>query len=77
MTKGKIMKSGPTTSWKKAGEKAEAETDFLCCGSIFNADAADAADIESEIFFSLDRKAMTYLEIVTYTSVKLKKSFFV
>ena len=51
MTKGKIMKSGPTTSWKKAGEKAEAETDFLCCGSIFNADAADAADIESEIFF--------------------------
>ena len=39
MTKGKIMKSGPTTSWKKAGEKAEAETDFLCSGSIFTADS--------------------------------------
>ena len=75
MTKGKIMKSGPTTSWKKVGEKAEAETDFLCSGSIFTADSDSRHRIR--IFFSLDRKAMAYLEIVHYTSVKLKKSLFV
>ena len=34
------------------------------------------ADIESEFFFSLERKAMTYLEIVNYSSVKLKKGLF-
>ena len=52
MTKGKIMKSGPTTSWKKAGEKAEAETDFLCSGSIFTADSDSRHRIR--IFFSLE-----------------------
>ena len=54
------MASGPTTSWEIEGEKAEAVTVFLFCGSKFTAVGDGSYKIRTQL--PPGRKGVTNLE---------------
>ena len=60
--KTKIMASGPITSWKIDGEKAETVTDFIFLGSNITADSDCSHKIKRHLL--LGRKAMTNLDSI-------------
>ena len=60
--KTKIMASGPITAWQIDGEKVEAVTDFIFCGSKITADGDSSHEIKRHLL--LGRKAMTNLDYV-------------
>ena len=55
--KGKVMASGPITSWQIDGETVGTMTDFLLGGSKITADGDCSHEIKSHMF--LGRKIMT------------------
>ena len=55
--KGKVMASGPITSWQIDGETVGTMTDFLLGGSKITADGDCSHEIKSHLF--LGRKIMT------------------
>ena len=55
--KGKVMASGPITSWQTDGETVETVADFIFGGSKITADGDCSHEIKSHLF--LGRKVMT------------------
>ena len=55
--KGKVMASGPITSWQIDGETVGTMTDFILGGSKITADGDCSHEIKSHLF--LGRKVMT------------------
>ena len=60
--KGKIMASGPITSWQIDGETVEIVTDFIFWGSKITADGDRSQEIKR--CFLLERKVMTNLDSI-------------
>ena len=54
------MISGPTASWEIKGEKAEAVTDFIFCGSKFTAVGDGSYKVRRQLLSG--RKSITNLE---------------
>ena len=77
--KGKIMASGPITSWQIDGERMETVTDFIFLGSQITADGDCSHEIKRRLLFG--SKAMTNLDsllksrdITLPTKVRLVKA---
>ena len=60
--KTKIMASGPITSWKINGERAERVSDFIILGSKITADGDCSHEIKRHVL--LERKVMTNLDSI-------------
>ena len=60
LSKTKIMKSGPITSWQIEREKVEVVTDFLSFGSKISEDGDCSREIRRRLL--LGRKAMANLD---------------
>ena len=60
--KGKVMASGPITSWQIDGETVGTMTDFLLGGSKITADGDCSHEIKSHLL--LRRKVMTNLDTI-------------